>query len=301
MSTPKSFGPILVASDLSQGSDLALARALALPRLLNAQTRLLHVLPTGAPARVRGAAEAKLTAALDLATARTHNQGRPARRALRTAMSVEVRTGLPFVEIVRAAREMEAELLVIGRHGRGTLRDMMLGSTAERVVRKGDVPVLVVSLPTAGPYRRPLVACGLDDAARRNLTLALRVAPAAKIVAVLNGYHVPFEGFVSPVVARGEQTAFAREFEREAVAKLQKLLRDLGLQKRCLPIVRKGDPRALVISEARRQRADLIVVGTHARSGIAHALLGSVAEWVLRSAACDVLVARPSRFAFELP
>ena len=47
--------------------------------------------------------------------------------------------------------------------------------------------------------------------------------------------------------------------------------------------------------------ADLIAIGTHGRAGIAHFLLGSVAEWVLTSAPCDVLVARPIRFSFKLP
>jgi nucleotide-binding universal stress UspA family protein len=56
-----------------------------------------------------------------------------------------------------------------------------------------------------------------------------------------------------------------------------------------------------MLAEAVGRRADLIAVGTHGRSGIAHALIGSVAEWVIQTAACDVLVARPARVSFELP
>jgi nucleotide-binding universal stress UspA family protein len=65
--------------------------------------------------------------------------------------------------------------------------------------------------------------------------------------------------------------------------------------------VRQGDPRSVVLAAAARLEADVLAVGTHGRAGIAHALVGSVAEWVITAATCDVLIARPVRFSFELP
>ena len=56
----------------------------------------------------------------------------------------EVRVGTPFVEIVRHARELQADLVVIGTHGRTGLAHVLLGSTAEKVVRKAHCPVLTV-------------------------------------------------------------------------------------------------------------------------------------------------------------
>jgi nucleotide-binding universal stress UspA family protein len=56
-----------------------------------------------------------------------------------------------------------------------------------------------------------------------------------------------------------------------------------------------------VLEQAVRERADLLVVGTHARAGVTHALVGSVAEWLVRSAPCDVAVTRPARFTFQPP
>jgi nucleotide-binding universal stress UspA family protein len=53
--------------------------------------------------------------------------------------------------------------------------------------------------------------------------------------------------------------------------------------------------------EAARRRADLIVLGTHERSGVSHALIGSVAEFVVTEATCDVAITRPMRYSFELP
>ncbi len=56
----------------------------------------------------------------------------------------DVRVGTPFVEIVRYARETECDLIVIGTHGRSGLAHVLLGSTAEKVVRKASCPVLTV-------------------------------------------------------------------------------------------------------------------------------------------------------------
>jgi nucleotide-binding universal stress UspA family protein len=59
-------------------------------------------------------------------------------------ISREVRSGTPFVEIVRFARDIDADLVVIGTHGRSGLAHVLLGSTAEKVVRKAPCPVLTV-------------------------------------------------------------------------------------------------------------------------------------------------------------
>jgi nucleotide-binding universal stress UspA family protein len=65
--------------------------------------------------------------------------------------------------------------------------------------------------------------------------------------------------------------------------------------------VRSGDPRVEILREAERRRADLVVLGTHGRTGVSHALLGSVAEWIVRRAERDVLVARAAPVSFDLP
>ena len=70
---------------------------------------------------------------------------------------------------------------------------------------------------------------------------------------------------------------------------------------RVRPVLRWGDARSVILSEAASMSADLIALGTHGRSGLAHMLIGSVAEWVMVNANVDVLVSRPVRFTFELP
>jgi nucleotide-binding universal stress UspA family protein len=67
----------------------------------------------------------------------------------RTGFEVEthVRHGKPFVEIIRAARDVEADVIVVGSHGRSGLAETLFGSTAEKVVRKAPCAVLIVRHP----------------------------------------------------------------------------------------------------------------------------------------------------------
>jgi nucleotide-binding universal stress UspA family protein len=165
------------------------------------------------------------------------------------------------------------------------------------------VPVLVATVDPSRPYRRPLLATGLDDASSRTFALALRIlGPEVRDVGVVHASHVPFEGLVVPAGAARGASAWRRTFQAKAEAGLDQLLdrwRDVGLSWR--PVVKVGDPRTVILDEVMRHEADLVVLGTHGRSGVAHALLGSVAEWVIAAVPCDVLIARPVRFAFELP
>lgn len=62
----------------------------------------------------------------------------------RLRVSREVLCGTPFIEIVRYARQNEIDLIVLGTHGRGAIAHMLMGSTAEKVVRKAPCPVLTV-------------------------------------------------------------------------------------------------------------------------------------------------------------
>jgi nucleotide-binding universal stress UspA family protein len=286
------FRTVLVPTDLSEGSSAALDRGLALPLGARSRIDLVHVL-SDVPAKARTKVEAAARQALEREVERA--------RSLRPELEVTSRLlrGLTYVEIIRRARSLDAELVVIGRHGRWPVRDVFIGSTAARVVRTGETPVLVVRGAATVPYRRPLVATDLGDTLRQLAELALRIVGRSTTVNVVHAVHIPFEGFMAPTGAAREK--LRRPAEEEARIKLARLLSAYRDHARWRPRVRTGDPRSILVGEAIRCRADVIVLGTHGRSGLSHALLGSVAEWTLANAPCDVLVARPVRFSFELP
>jgi nucleotide-binding universal stress UspA family protein len=143
---------ILVPTDFSDPSGVALQYARALADNFGASLHLLHVLderylswaasegfvpPVGVDIR----AEAERGAREDL-----HKLLTDAERAKYQARLVLL-VGGPFVEIVRYAKEQNIDLIVMGTHGRGLIAHMLLGSVAEKVVRKAPCPVLTVRHP----------------------------------------------------------------------------------------------------------------------------------------------------------
>ncbi|MEM7448697.1 MAG: universal stress protein [Myxococcota bacterium] len=140
---------ILCPIDFSSGAESAIQAAVQLAGQTNAEVQLLHVyqlptvaLPDGAiiatpdwTAQIMGHAQS----ALDSLSSRLKERyGRP--------FANRLRDGVPHLEICRYAEEIDAQLIVIGTHGRTGLSHLLLGSVAERVVRVSKVPVLTVRL-----------------------------------------------------------------------------------------------------------------------------------------------------------
>jgi nucleotide-binding universal stress UspA family protein len=198
---------------------------------------------------------------------------------------------------------MGTGLTVVGRHGQRPVRDLFIGSTAMRVIRKGDVPVLAVSRKPMHPYRRPLLALALEDASFRVVEITAQIiGPDLKVVPVVHACHVPFVGWMRPTLTQAEISSYRQEFREQASTQLAKLIHSCGdLGFRLKPVVRVGEARSVILREVARRRADMVAIGTHGRSGLSHALLGSVAEWIVEAVPCDLLVARPVPFTFELP
>jgi nucleotide-binding universal stress UspA family protein len=296
------FDHVFVATDFSASAGFAIARAGLVPLAEGARITVVHTLPEAVPERAYDSVEKAARRQLeDAVVDLSMSIGALERTDIK--ISSELCRGPAYVEIIRHARAVGADLIVIGRHGRRPVRDLFLGSTAARVIRCGDLPVLVVSQKATRRYQRPLIAVDLEDTCRSVVDLALRlVAPDVDNVTMVHAYHVPFEGFMTPG-ARAEDMTISRRAYRQAavagVARLRASLGDVGV--RWQTSIERGDPRTMVIAEATHRRADLLAMGTHGRNGVAHALVGSVAEWLIEAAACDVLIARPARVSFELP
>jgi nucleotide-binding universal stress UspA family protein len=279
---------VLAGIDFSSGSDAVLSRIGNLPLAPGAAITLLHVLPTingKGVARLRHETERRLrteAAALvrSLATA-----GMP-RAKVRPLLA----RGRPHEEIRR--RSASADLIVLGRYGQRSFRDLLLGSTAERVLQGGTVPVLLVARRARAPYRRPLVAIDLSPATAPALDLAARlVAPGAGVLHVVHVYETANAQVLHRVGTPAARAAYARQCRTEARRAVLKRLQETDAAAMVGRVVlRRAEPRGAILETAEQQNTDLLVLGTHGRSGVADWLLGSVAEAVMRHATCDVLV-----------
>lgn len=197
--------------------------------------------------------------------------------------------------IVDAARELAADLIILGSHGRGALGSALLGSVAAEVVEYATTPVLVVR----GPAISRLVLA--DDGSR--------AANAARaLVARMPGFHgLPVHvvsvserqtgwiGWLEPEAA-GDIQAFeealradAEDHQSIAAASVAELAAAGLVADAQTPA---GDPGTEIVRAAEAQHADLIVMGTRGQTGLERLLLGSVARKVLQQAHCSVLVIR---------
>lgn len=281
-------GHILVATDLSHRSDVAVERAAALAERFAAELTILHVVEEDQPYRMFEAEKALARAVLEKQV-----------QGLAAGLSVDllVKTGDPFEQIGRVASEGDFDLIVIGRHRKRILRDLFVGTTAERVVWHGTHPVLLVKAASTAPYQRVAIAVdGSEPCAE-----ALRVAKALDFT---NGARVrvvhAHEPFAKTMLAgHGNAQAVWDHVDSELASarrNMIKFLEDHGHGDLASTIyIDDGAPIDVLRSFIEDSGSDLLVMGTHGRSGIGRLVLGSVAEEALRTLEIDILAVPPKR------
>lgn len=286
---------IVIGTSLASESDAVVDAGLALAKASGAAVELVHALPPpvdlypGAPALGEDwflTLEAELRERLDAqAAARGLDRVQHARR---------VELGPPYRALLARVATAGSGLIVLGAAVGGRPRRRLLGSTADRLLRKAGCPLLVVRPGCAMPPARVLLATDLSPTAvgvlRRGLEVALPGDGARPDVEVLFVHTV---GSETSIHFTPEQMHRLAEEELWRVA--QAALPD-GPTVRCN--VRQGYVAEEILAEVESWKPDLLVVGTHGASGLERALLGSVAAQVVHDAPCSVLVV-PSAAAAE--
>jgi len=239
------------------------------------------------------------TASLQLVDLKSRAEGRG------IAVTTRMATGIPSEEVIAAARAEDSDLIVVGTKGKTGLAHVLLGSTAERVIRGAPCPVLTVQTESAdmeqgegAPSRsvtleRILVPVDFSDCSLDAFEYAVEVAQQAKACVML--LHV-----LEPV-SYGLDFDLGHIRTREEVRESwTKRLKELASSRPHTDVavdfrLRGGLPADSILDSAQTLPCDLIVMGTHGRRGISHALSGSVAEAVLRKARCPVIAVRSPR------
>jgi nucleotide-binding universal stress UspA family protein len=286
---------ILVALDLEAGSDAVLSRAVQLATAHAARLVVLHAVATDMlpdAAHVSGHTEIDLR---DFIRQQAHTtvdtllieSGRPRRSDIR------IDFGSPHEVITRVANEFSADLIVIAPHGRESLRAKILGSTADRVLRTSPMPILVVKGRSAEPYRNVAVAVDFSPQSEGAAKAAHKLAPEAAIELV-HVIDIPFT-FEQALRRTGTSSASIERYRRARAARARHDLSAfatnvIGLRGATAREL-QGAPGAVLVRLSRSKNIDLLAMGSHGRGVVLQTLLGSVAQRVLREAACDVLVA----------
>ena len=283
------LGRILWACDFSADSMRALRSVVPLARACGSEITALHVIPAhlpagggplslANPALLRPDVRHHVAASLDRCV-------RPA-TAASVAVHVMLREGKPAEEILREARRLAADLIVLGTRGGGGRGRWVMGSVAEAVLARAPCPVLVVppgrELP-AGGGRPEVVVWATDFSPPATRALAYARWISARRTADLVLVHV-----VQPGRRGGGREQVRAEARR--LAEIGPALRG----RRLVRVVAAGDPAPGIVRIARERSATLVVMGTRGSRTIRSILAGSTARRVVRGAPCPVLAVPPS-------
>lgn len=277
---------ILVATDLSTRSDRALRRAVLLAQACNATLTLGHVVDDDQPAYL---AEPQRDAAAKLLEETAHT----VTSSDHVTATVAVTSGEAFAGILEIADDIDADLIIVGPHRRQLL-DSFVGTTAERIIRRSQRPVLMANAMPSALYQRSLLAVDFDDASRTAIDCAQRFGILERTdVIALHLFDAPARGMMKRAMeAQGAIDHYISGQKSEARTKLDDFLSGTELRHaRQLLDLDRGSIARPILECAEEQNADLIVMGTNQRKGVERFLLGSVAQNVLLDAECDVLVA----------
>ncbi len=291
------FVKVLTALDFGDSSLEALRQARALAHDLSGTLSVCHVLP--APSELARVFANPAQAELAALTGEEEDTRKALAQHAREKVGLElgeilVERGVAYAEIVRAAENSGASYIVVGSHGRTGLLRMVLGSVAEAVTRHAHCSVLV-----ARPVQKPGIVVAATDLSEASLPAISEGAAAAKrsgarllVVSVIEW------GSVIPNVAGGLIGALpaipppaVQQQVRDALkSTLEQTMVRLGVEGEVH--VLDGSASSEIVHFADENWAELVVVGTRGKTGLARLALGSVAERVVRSATCSVLAVR---------
>ncbi len=315
---------ILFATDFSSCSEEALHYALLWGKVCKAQVECISVLPIHHHLDVEGAI-------LQMYIDEQRKIIRPKLQALAdyieeisgSCVSHE-QAGIPHATICQVAGEIGADLIVMGTHGWSGIDRVLLGSTAERVVAQAPCPVLTVkttspegkilSYPTTEevgksrahppPFERcsphhVVVAVDFSDCSQDAVEYAFYIAKEFEVnvtlvhVEELPSYSLDFN-----------LTYF--ETQKEQRLRAEKRLKELcgvfeskGIS--ATPAVKAPPVPDAIIETIRENKANLLVMGTHGRTGLSRLFMGSVASTLLRKASIPVLTVHAGKFSHDHP
>lgn len=264
------FQHILIAHDLRDTADMALCRATQLARQHGTRLTMLHVLDPSQS----GAEHEQARLALD----RSLTQYAPPGTELRML------SGKPSEVVLQQVQDSGCDLLVLGGHHQR--HDFFSGTSLDRIARRCTVPLLLVARNDVQPYQKAIAAIDFSLCACSALGQAYRLLPAS---AKLHALHV-FE----PDKGTPQQVEQELQTQRGLI---DQLLQD---EAQNLPpdgptlsheVLQGGILRNLQ-EQIKRRRSELLVLGSHGRSALSQALLGSLAQHFLHKAPCDVFVVR---------
>jgi len=288
---------VLTATDFSDSAGRSIERAALLAAESGARLMVTNIISRGtlnalhdlmSPDSSDNLEDALVKNALD----KLHALADDIKQRHQVTPEISVSAGSVLRQIDSAASAIDASLIVMGAHGTGFVRDLLVGSTTDRVLRKTARPMLVVRKAPAGSYSRVLIPVDFSKRSGAAIKLARIVAPQAELI-LLHSFEVPYEGQLRMAgIEDGKVEELRQSAKRESLKLLDELVVELDLPKdRVHRILVQGQAASAIVEQAASHDCDLIAMGKQGLRMIEELVLGSVTRQVLAHAHCDVLVA----------
>ena len=274
---------ILLATDFSKSSENMVENAIDIAKLFESKIILIHVLPDQikddkVKKMVKNAAETQLV----LIKERIEKGGVEADKPI-------IKFGNHYDKIIQVSNKEDVNLIIIGAGAKLKKDIFKLGTTAEKLVRRSDKPVLVVKKGSDFKNIKSIL-CPVDFseestlALNNSINIARRYNAKLMILGVLEPSKLGFKGLN---LKWDEIDALNKvEFEKEMASYLENFnLIDVNFKS----IIKTGDPAKKILRTIKKRNCDLLVMGSSGKSNFHRMIMGSVTEKVIREVPCTFL------------
>lgn len=292
---------ILVAIDFSKNSDIAIDRAVKIAKKEKSNITLLHIVQKKSLDNfVDNTLKNLLPQDLWLTTEEYKEEliKEKISSLSRYKLNINyviIKQGNPGIEILKYARKNKIALLIIGAHGKYSLRNAFVGTTAEYIVKRTKCPVLVVKVFSKNSYKKILCPVDFSNSSKVVLKNCLELFPSTRIRLIHAGDY-EYESLLKREERKEYMTKDKLIKMRKAIlfyleSKMKKFIKSYckKLNKNSYDI-QLGYPGPIIVSESKKLNYDLIVMGTQSHGRTHYLSIGSVANWVLTETDKDILL-----------
>lgn len=287
----------LCATDLLPRSAKAVQRAVVLSQQCGADLLVLHVVDGSQPDRlIDQKVNRARTVLLKQIGSLPQIADQVADRMADAESRIEVIVGKPRQTISAVARELDADLIILAAP-MPRRYDALTGTTAERIARSTDLPVLIVNESEVVPYRNVAIATNLSRASLQMTHAAawFGLLEDAK-ASLIHAFGSPYQGMLASAgVPQDELIEYSRRWRLQLTREIAAQLQEVGIKPADMHIVDERPRPAKAVERAvRRIAPQLLVIGTSRFFMLKRLLVGSVADELLRNIECDILVISPA-------
>ncbi len=286
------FDQILFPTDGSDGATVAFDHVLDIATTHDATVHILNVVDTTQESVLQLRSDSVDSLEEDGKKIVSEAADRANQRGVDTV--TEVAQGEAYRTIIDYAEAQGVNLVIMPTHGRRGLERFLLGSTTERVVRRADVPVLTLSpnddAKITHPYQNVLVPTDGSDCANQALAIGVDVADAeGAALHLLSAIAIPVLGVD---VWTDRQMDLLEESATELLDEAAKFADDAGIESTSKTVEYGPSIHKVILTYIEEHDIDLVVVGTHGRTGFDRYVLGSVTDYLVRTSPIPVLTVR---------